>query len=98
MKTFVLFLMLMASLPLAAAGVQGRVIDAEGNSFWVEVQGDRQPSAGEPVTVLIEVPGLDAPVTVCEGRVTGIEDGYVVVQRTGGEATPHCGDIARIGQ
>ncbi len=98
MKTFVLFLMLMASLPLAAAGVQGRVIDAEGDSFWVEAQGDRAPSVGEPVTVLIEVPGLDAPVSVCEGRVTGMEDGYVVVQRTGGSGAPHYGDLARIGQ
>ena len=98
MKRLVLFVVLAASLPLAAEGVPGRVIDVEGSRFWVEVQGDQAPNAGEPVVVMIEVPGLDAPVLVFEGKVTGMEDGYVVVERSGGDAAPHVGDTARVGR
>lgn len=96
MRTLVLCVIMAVSAPLAAAGGQGRVIDVEGGTFCVEAQGEAR--AGDPVTVWVEVPGLDGPIPVCQGKVAGMEDGYVVVRRTGGEAEPRYGDLARIGR
>ena len=64
---------LMLVLPTTLPGVEikGKVIEAKDNSARITTDSELLPNPGDKVEIYFEIAGLDEPVSVASGKVSG---------------------------